>query len=42
MVSQDIRLDVLCKIHYETQARNGGLVDLAHRIVDEEARDEHG
>ena len=30
------------KIYDEAQAGNGGLVDLAHRIVDEEARNEHG
>ena len=32
---------MFCEVYYEAQAGNGGLVDLAHRIVDEEARDKH-
>ena len=32
---------MFCEVYYEAQAGNGGLVNLAHRIVDEEARDKH-
>ena len=30
-------LDMLCKVHDEAQTLNCGFVDLAHRVIDEEA-----